>query len=207
MAKRVQMNDFIYKLSQSSLTFYTKFYENTYICLYHVYQTDLGLENKSSQIINNERNMWPFPLLWLGYMARIMADTLTITLVFVKKISGSTPHFIWLVTVSPRWKKGLDHLAWIQWLKPVIIHVITPHVCDVSGVIVLTSFLCPSVCLCVCLGLLRVHYAPLHWYMGYLCTMVHIAAWWCILRPDGAQGPHIPPKQKIIRVPWIFQKI
>ncbi len=25
-----------------------------------------------------------------------------------------------------------------------------------------------------------------------LCTMVHIAPRWCILRPDGAQVPHIP---------------
>ncbi len=26
------------------------------------------------------------------------------------------------------------------------------------------------VCLCVCVGLLRVHYTPQPWYMGYLCT-------------------------------------
>ncbi len=38
----------------------------------------------------------------------------------------------------------------------------TPHVSDVMDVIVLT--------LCVCVGLLRVHYTPLQWYMGYLCT-------------------------------------
>ncbi len=28
-----------------------------------------------------------------------------------------------------------------------------------------------SVCLSVCLCLLRLHYAPLQWYMGYLCTI------------------------------------
>ncbi len=26
------------------------------------------------------------------------------------------------------------------------------------------------VCVCVCVGLLRAHYAPLQWYLGYLCT-------------------------------------
>ncbi len=30
--------------------------------------------------------------------------------------------------------------------------------------------LCPGICLSVCLCLLRLHYAPLQWYMGYLCT-------------------------------------
>ncbi len=28
-----------------------------------------------------------------------------------------------------------------------------------------------SVCLCVCVCLLRLHYVPLQWYMGYLCTI------------------------------------
>ncbi len=29
---------------------------------------------------------------------------------------------------------------------------------------------CVCVYMCVCVGLLRLHYAPLQWYMGYLCT-------------------------------------
>ncbi len=35
------------------------------------------------------------------------------------------------------------------------------------------------VCLSVCLGLLRLHYAPLQWYMGYMCTIRAQYAPWC----------------------------
>ncbi len=32
------------------------------------------------------------------------------------------------------------------------------------------DIVCVSVCLCVCLCLRGLRYAPLQWYMGYLCT-------------------------------------
>ncbi len=35
---------------------------------------------------------------------------------------------------------------------------------------------------CVCLGLLRLHYAPLQWYMGYLCT---------------SRGQYAPPRRNM----------
>ncbi len=41
------------------------------------------------------------------------------------------------------------------------------------------SFDIVFVCMCVCVGLLRVHYTPLQRYMGYLCSRKAQYAPWC----------------------------
>ncbi len=41
------------------------------------------------------------------------------------------------------------------------------------------GLLCIAFCLSICLCLLRLHYAPLQWYMGYLCTRKAQYAPWC----------------------------
>ena len=48
-------------------------------------------------------------------------------------------------------------------------HNFWAHLCKLHGGLICIAF-CLSVCLSVCLCLLRLHYAPLQWYMGYLCT-------------------------------------